>query len=134
MRAIEGGWTPRRSASADLGAAVAAAQVAVEAVLSGSAADEAERRAYGRPIGLPAPRDNRRDDLKRIAGIGPADELTLNRMGIFHFDQIVSFGPTEILWLENNVFSLGRIGRERWQQQASDLARPAAPDGATPPS
>lgn len=134
MRAIEGGWTPRRTVPADLGAAVAAAQVAVEAVLSENAADEAEQRAFGRPIGLPGPRNNRRDDLKKIAGIGPADELTLNRMGIFHYDQVASIGPTEVLWLENNVFSLGRIGRERWQQQARDLARPSEPGETTPPS
>jgi NADH-quinone oxidoreductase subunit E len=134
MRAIEGGWTPRRAVGPDVGAAVAAAQVAVEAVLSGSEADEAEQRAFGRPIGLPGPRNNRRDDLKQIDGLGPADELTLNRMGIFHFEQVASLGPTEVLWLENNVFSLGRIGREQWQQQARELASGAKPGGPTPPS
>jgi predicted flap endonuclease-1-like 5' DNA nuclease len=133
MRAIEGGWS-RRAARAlpdtpemtDVSAAVSAAQVAVEQVLArnGVSTTEPETRAqaaFGKPVGLPQPRDGRRDNLKRIDGLGPLDESTLNNLGIYHYDQIAKWDEREVLWLENHVFAVGRIGRESWQDQAREL-------------
>ena len=133
MRAIEGGWsrrTPRASLGEpipDVGAAVAAAQVAVEQALALSGIDHAAEAAtahavFGKPVGLPTPREGGRDNLKEIDGVSPSDELALNRIGIFHFDQIAEWDHKEVLWLENHVFARGRITREAWLQQASGLA------------
>jgi NADH-quinone oxidoreductase subunit E len=133
MRAVEGGWS-RRDARAlpdapeltDVSAAVSAAQLAVEQVLTLNGLDlnEAEARAqasFGKPRGLGKPRDGGRDDLKQINGLGPLDESTLNNLGIFHLDQIANWDEREVLWLENHAFARGRIGRETWQAQARDL-------------
>jgi len=88
-------------------------------------ASEPETRAqaaFGKPPGLPHPRDGRRDNLKRIDGLGPLDESMLNNLGVYHFDQIAKWDQREVLWLENHAFAVGRIGRENWQDQARELA------------
>jgi predicted flap endonuclease-1-like 5' DNA nuclease len=130
MRAIEGGWSrrdapslPGRPESLDVGAAVAKAQTAVEDALARNGVEAAEpsfraNAAFGRPVGLPRARDGARDDLKRIDGLRQLDESALNNLGIFHFDQVAAWDQREVLWLENHAFAVGRIGRERWQEQA----------------
>jgi predicted flap endonuclease-1-like 5' DNA nuclease len=140
MRAIEGGWSRRRVRAAamtpeieldDVSAAVSAAQNAVRQVLAESETKgtPGSRMADSpvKPLGLPRPRDGRRDDLKEIGGLGPLDESTLNNIGIFHFEQVAEWTAMEVLWLENHVFARGRIGREQWQGRARELAagRPA---------
>jgi len=133
MRAIEGGWS-RRDVPAladtleftDVTAAVSAAQVAVEQVLARNGVDAREpdaraQASFGKPPGLPQPRDGRRDNLKRIEGLGPLDEVTLNNLGIYHFEQIAKWNEREVLWLENHAFAVGRVGRETWQDQAREL-------------
>jgi NADH-quinone oxidoreductase subunit E len=47
--------------------------------------------------------------------------VTLNNLGIYHFDQIAKWTEREVLWLENHAFAVGRIGREAWQDQAREL-------------
>ena len=129
MRAIEGGWS-RVNARApfgspelsDVGAAVAAAQSAVDQVLAQAGIDPESSRQSARPKGLPRPRQGRRDDLKQINGLGALDESTLNNLGIFHFDQIAGWNEAQVLWMENHVFARGRIGQEQWQEQARALA------------
>ena len=133
MRAIEGGWSrigaralPDSPELSDVGAAVAAAQSAVEQVLAKAGIDAGASGETARPKGLPRPRNGMRDDLKRIDGLGALDESTLNNQGVFHFDQIAGWSDAQVLWMENHVFARGRIGRENWQQQARDLASAAA--------
>ena len=109
----------------DVGAAVAAAQSAVEQVLARAGIDGETARQSARPKGLPRPRNGSRDDLKRIEGLGALDESTLNNLGVFHFDQIAGWSEAQVLWMENHVFARGRIGHENWQQQARDLAATA---------
>lgn len=75
-----------------------------------------------RPSGLSAPRDGTADDLKRIRGIGPVIERTLNELGIFHFDQIAAFDDDNIRWVDNYIAFPGRILREQWVSQAAELA------------
>jgi predicted flap endonuclease-1-like 5' DNA nuclease len=121
---------PTAAATApDVGAAVAAAQVAVEAVLAKSGLDPEARNdtAFGKPSGLNAPL-GRRDDLKQINGLRQEDESMLNGIGVFHFDQIAEWDQKEILWLENHLFERGRIAREGWQAQAAELMRTRADD------
>ena len=129
MRAIEGGWSRRDTRAlsdvpelSDVTAAVSAAQFAVENVLARSLDADGPPAGLGKPSGLPRARDGERDDLKKINGLSPLDESTLNNMGIFHFDQIAAWQQTEVLWLENHVFARGRIGREDWQGQARAIA------------
>lgn len=132
MRAIEGGWSrvktrarPDTPDISDVGAAVAAAQTAVEQVLAQAGIDEPSQRT-SKPGGLAGPRGGRKDDLKRIDGVGALDESTLNNLGVYHFDQIAGWNEAQVFWMENHVFARGRIGHEKWQQQARDLAAAVA--------
>ncbi|MEO7222891.1 MAG: hypothetical protein ABIY37_10495 [Devosia sp.] len=132
MRAIEGGWSRVRARAlsgspelSDVGAAVAAAQSAVEQVLAQAGIDAEPAGKAARPKGLPGARNGKKDDLKQISGVGALDESTLNNLGVFHFDQIAGWDAGQVLWMENHVFARGRIGHENWQQQARDLAAAA---------
>jgi predicted flap endonuclease-1-like 5' DNA nuclease len=128
MRAIEGGWSRVKARAmsgapelSDVGAAVAAAQSAVEQVLARAGIDAAPAGETVRPKGLPRPRLGQKDDLKRINGLGALDESTLNNLGVFHFDQIAGWSEPQVLWMEDHVFARGRIHHENWQQQAREL-------------
>ncbi len=135
MRAIEGNWSPKRSAakpadepspaievSADHAVAAAGAAVtsAVEAVMSAVAEQTAE--PPGKPAGIDGPRHGVKDNLTNIIGIVPIIETALNTTGIYHFDQIAHFTDENVAWLEGHLGIAGRIGREHWREQARDLA------------
>jgi len=134
MRAIEGGWSRRRVRAMtdrpemiDVSNAVAAAQTAVQKVLAQTEIDltprEHQDHAAGKPVGLPRPRDGRRDNLREIMGLSPLDESTLNNLGIYHFEQVASWTQAEVRWLEDHVFVEGRVERESWQAQAREFVR-----------
>ncbi|WP_412563432.1 NADH-quinone oxidoreductase subunit E [Thalassobius sp. MITS945101] len=86
------------------------------------AADVAESE----PEVLTAARAEGADDLKRIIGVGPKLEQTLNELGFFHFDQIAKWTETEIQWVDNRLKFKGRITRDDWIGQAVELAKEAA--------
>ena len=95
-------------------AAVAAAARAAAAVIAENAAD--------RPAGLSAPRHGLPDDLTHVIGILPVIEQALNRIGVYHFDQIAEWTPANIAWVEAHLGLEGRVGRELWRLQAQELA------------
>lgn len=70
------------------------------------------------------------DDLKRIVGIGPGIERSLNEVGIWHFRQLAALRPEQVAWLEERLPIRGRIRRQAWIDQAEDLARGAPTDAA----
>jgi predicted flap endonuclease-1-like 5' DNA nuclease len=74
------------------------------------------------PIGLPAPRNGRPDDLQRISGVGEKYERTLNALGFYHFDQIAAWNPFEMDWMDDYLQFNGRIRRENWSEQCELLA------------
>ncbi len=61
------------------------------------------------------------DDLKRIKGIGPVIEETLNDLGTYQFKQIASWETNNVSWVENFLAFPGRIARENWIEQAKTL-------------
>lgn len=75
-----------------------------------------------RPATLAAP-NGEADDLKRIKGIGPVIQKTLNELGIYHFQQIADFNAENIAWVDNSIAFPGRIAREGWVVQAQDLVK-----------
>ncbi|MCF6343214.1 MAG: hypothetical protein L3J15_00855 [Devosiaceae bacterium] len=77
----------------------------------------------GKPLALDGPRDGKKDDLKRIKGVGPKIETTLNKLGIYHFDQISVWSRKTIKWIDNYLSFKGRIDREKWVKQAGQLAK-----------
>jgi NADH-quinone oxidoreductase subunit E len=75
-----------------------------------------------RPAALDRPRDGKADDLQAIRGIGPKIELTLNDLGIYHYDQIANLTHENIDWIDGYLKFKGRIGRENWIEQAKELS------------
>lgn len=138
MRAIEGNWSPRRSASgrgrkaalpemaADDAVAASGAAVA-SAVQAASTAIAAELdEAPGKPVGIPAPRLGVKDDLTHVIGILPIIETALNNLGLYHFDQIAELSDDNTGWIEAHLGIAGRIGREHWREQAREFAAATA--------
>ena len=63
-----------------------------------------------------------RDDLKRIKGVGPAIEKTLNELGIFRFEQIAEMSEYEIDRVAQRLKGFhSRTYREDWMGQAREL-------------
>ena len=62
------------------------------------------------------------DELKRIKGVGPVIEKTLNELGIYQFKQIAEFSRDNIAWVDKYISFPGRIDREEWVPQAKELA------------
>lgn len=82
-----------------------------------------EGTAGTRPHALAAPREGGADNLKEIKGVGPKLETMLHGMGIYHFDQIASWGPSELAWVDANLEGFrGRASRDDWVAQARILA------------
>jgi len=67
-------------------------------------------------------RGGKPDDLKKLKGVGPKLEATLNELGFFHFDQVASWGPAEVAWVDSRLKFKGRIERDGWIDQAKILA------------
>jgi len=86
---------------------------------TGTASDTS---AAEQPALLDAPRAEGADDLKRIGGIGPKMEQTLNELGIYHFDQLANLTDAEIAWVDSRLRFRGRIERDNWVGQAKSLA------------
>lgn len=107
----------RESAVVDKGAAIASGETAAPAVAP--AAESAEESA---PTLYDSAPSEGADDLKRISGVGPKLEETLNDMGIYRFDQVAAWGPGEIAWVDNRLRFKGRIERDDWMSQAKKLA------------
>ncbi len=75
-----------------------------------------------KPATLEGPEGNA-DDLKKISGVGPKLEQTLNDLGIFHYSQIAGFTDENIIWVDNNLNFKGRIQRDNWVEQAKELSK-----------
>lgn len=77
--------------------------------------------AIGIPAAAGAP-----DNLLQIKGIGPKLYALLTGLGITRFDQIASWGSTEIDKVDDHLGSFKtRIERDAWVEQAGLLARGA---------
>lgn len=121
MRAIEGNWSPRRSASPRIR----------KAALPEMAADEAIPPAVfveppGKPVGIAGPRLGAKDDLTHVIGILPIIETALNTLGLYHFDQVAELTDENAGWIESHLGIAGRISREHWREQARELAAATA--------
>ncbi|MDD9978410.1 MAG: hypothetical protein OXQ30_11860 [Boseongicola sp.] len=76
-----------------------------------------------RPAGLDAPRGGQADDLKQIKGVGLKMEQLCNSLGFWHFDQVASWTPDEVAWVDANLQGFkGRVTRDGWVEQAKILA------------
>ena len=74
------------------------------------------------PVILSAPKGGKADDLKRIKGVGPKLEKTLNDLGFYHFAQIAVWTPENVAWVDEHLTFKGRIARDDWMAQAKLLS------------
>ncbi|MDC9824130.1 hypothetical protein PRN20_10305 [Devosia sp. ZB163] len=130
MRAIEGNWTPTRNSGSRARPAEAPDGVDAEPAPSRRRAsrqaateiDPAPAESPGKPVGIEAPRQGISDSLANVIGILPIIEKALNKLGLYHFDQIANLTDENVEWIEAHLGIDGRIGREHWREQARELA------------
>ena len=114
LAARKGSWKYEGNAAA----APAAKPAAVAAPTAAATPESGEAQ----PETLSAARDGGADDLKRIKGVGPKLEQTLNDLGFYHFDQVAAWTEAEIAWVDSRLKFKGRIERDGWLDQAKILA------------
>ncbi len=68
------------------------------------------------------------DDLKVISGVGPAIEEKLNNYGIYTYAQIAAWTPENVEAFDALLSFKGRIDRDDWIKQATDLAAGTSED------
>jgi predicted flap endonuclease-1-like 5' DNA nuclease len=69
-----------------------------------------------------AVKDKPKDDLSKIHGIGPAFARTLNKMGLYSFDQIAHWTPEDIDKVAKKLYTAPeRIKRDKWIIEAKKL-------------
>ncbi|MEM6480070.1 MAG: 50S ribosomal protein L21 [Pseudomonadota bacterium] len=129
-----------KAAIGGAGFAAAAAAAATAAVAKEAAPKkEAKKKAASAPEAAPVAdaeatkpanllseaREGGPDDLKKISGVGPKLEGLLHENGVFHFDQIMAWGASEIAYMDDKLSFKGRIERDNWIAQATELAAAA---------
>ncbi len=114
--------TPKRPEGIKGLGAMAAAALAQKAGFMAESANKPQNEGV-KPEALEGPRDGQADDLKMIKGVGPKLEDTLNELGIYHYEQIANWSRDNIDWVDNFLSFKGRIDREDWLAQATQLAR-----------
>ncbi len=93
-----------------------------ETIASGEETAKPTLEDVNRPVSLDAPNDGVKDDLKRISGVGPKIEETLNSLGVFHFSQIADWNRENVAWIDAFLSFKGRVDREEWISQSRLLA------------
>jgi len=91
------------------------------------AAEKALKKAsskHGNPKWLLAKRPDDVDDLKKIYGVGPVMEKTLNKLGIYLFRQVAALRKKDVEWVASHINTFpDRINRDDWVGQATELRR-----------
>ena len=59
------------------------------------------------------------DDLSLIEGVGPATERDLNRLGVYHFQQIQQWTEENIRAISETLDLGSRIHDDNWMEQAA---------------
>lgn len=66
------------------------------------------------------------DDLKKISGVGPKLEQTLNNYGIYHYAQVAKLNKDDLVALDEALNFKGRIERDDWIGQAKGFMEEGA--------
>ncbi len=69
------------------------------------------------------PRPAKPDDLKRLNGVGPRLEQTLNGLGVWTYAQVAAWKPEEIAYVEDMTGLDGAVATNKWLSQAASLAK-----------
>ncbi|MBU3015248.1 hypothetical protein KO488_10800 [Poseidonibacter lekithochrous] len=74
-----------------------------------------------KPLILSSPRPSGKDKLIKIKGIDLKVEENLNKLGIFHFNQIASWSSKNCDWIEEFLSLPGCAKKNQWIEQAKIL-------------
>jgi predicted flap endonuclease-1-like 5' DNA nuclease len=74
-----------------------------------------------KPLILSSPRPAGKDKLIKIKGIDLKVEKDLNKLGIFHFNQIAGWSSKNCDWIEEFLLLPGTAKRNQWIEQAKIL-------------
>ncbi len=74
-----------------------------------------------KPLILSSPRPSGKDKLIKIKGIDLKVEKDLNKLGIFHFNQIAAWSNKNCDWIEEFLLLPGTAKKNQWIEQAKIL-------------
>ena len=122
--ALDGMAAQMGSAGVDLGELVdAPVEEVLDIVEAPKEIEEDIPEAVGTKPALFTEAPSEKDDLKKITGVGPKLEEAMNKLGVYQFAQIASWTNDEIMWIDDSLSVKGRIERDDWVGQVSELIK-----------
>ena len=122
--ALDGMAAQMGSAGVDLGELVdAPVEEVLDTVEAPKEIEEDIPEAIGTKPALFTEAPSEKDDLKKITGVGPKLEEAMNKLGVYQFAQVASWTNDEIMWIDDSLSVKGRIERDDWVGQVSELIK-----------
>ena len=122
--ALDGMAAQMGSAGVDLGDLVdAPVEEVLDTVEAPKEIEEDTTEAVGTKPTLFTEAPSEKDDLKKITGVGPKLEEAMNKLGVYQFAQVASWTNDEIMWIDDSLSVKGRIERDDWVGQVSELIK-----------
>ena len=122
--ALDGMAAQMGSAGVDLGELVdAPVEEILDVVETSKEVEEETPETVGTKPTLFSEAPSEKDDLKKITGVGPKLEEAMNKLGIYQFAQVASWTNDEIMWVDDSLSVKGRIERDDWVGQVSELIK-----------
>jgi len=122
--ALDGMAAQMGSAGVDLGELVdAPVEEILDIVETSKEVEEETPESVGTKPTLFSEAPSEKDDLKKITGVGPKLEEAMNKLGIYQFAQVASWTNDEIMWVDDSLSVKGRIERDDWVGQVSELIK-----------
>ena len=122
--ALDGMAAQMGSAGVDLGELVdAPVEEILDVVETSKVVEEEGPETVGTKPTLLLEAPSEKDDLKKITGVGPKLEEAMNKLGIYQFAQVASWTNDEIMWVDDSLSVKGRIERDDWVGQVSELIK-----------
>ena len=122
--ALDGMAAQMGSAGVDLGELVdAPVEEILDVVETSKVIQEEAPETIGTKPTLLSEAPSEKDDLKKITGVGPKLEEAMNKLGIYQFAQVASWTNDEIMWVDDSLSVKGRIERDDWVGQVSELIK-----------
>ena len=122
--ALDGMAAQMGSAGVDIGELVdAPVEEILDVVETSKEVEEETPESVGTKPTLFSEAPSENDDLKKITGVGPKLEEAMNKLGIYQFAQVASWTNDEIMWVDDSLSVKGRIERDDWVGQVSELIK-----------
>ena len=122
--ALDGMAAQMGSAGVDIGELVdAPVEEILDVVETSKEVEEETPESVGTKPSLFSEAPSEKDDLKKITGVGPKLEEAMNKLGIYQFAQVASWTNDEIMWVDDSLSVKGRIERDDWVGQVSELIK-----------